>query len=394
MKRLRRGKKKGDTWGEESAAAAAEQEAPAGQQGELADDGEDRTGWQTSTAGLSGMTRLARIGAWVLVASGPLMGIAALAASSGPAQGAPKKTAAVRQASGTGPSGFATLYVTAFLEAGEGTERSLAPYFSGAVNLTVPPGTRSVTRSAVLGARETAPGYWSVTIAATVTVKDKKGTAGPAAVQYYRVGVQALGPENAGGTSSSGDALVGYTATSLPAQVAAPEALKPGALGYGTSRGSSTSDPATETASGFLGAYLAGSGDLSRYTSPGVRLQPVAPAPYTAVKVTHVDDDSPSAGDQKVPGDGAKRHLLVSIAATDKDGRAWPLTYALDLSSRAGRWEVAALADAPVLKPDSQPSAAPATATAAPDSDGASTPTATPTAASPAASALPSPSSS
>ncbi|MEV4506651.1 conjugal transfer protein [Streptomyces klenkii] len=390
MKRLRRGKKKDDSWAEEPA-TTAEQAAPV-KHSEPVDDGEDRTGWQTSTAGLSGMTRLARIAAWALVASGPLMGIAALAASSSPAQGAQKKAPAVRQASGTGPSGFATLYVTAFLEAGEGTERSLAPYYSGSVALAIPPGTRTVTRSAVLGAHETAPGYWSVTIAATVTVKDKKGTAGPASVQYYRVGVQALGPENAGGASSSDDAAVGYIATSLPAQVAAPEALKPGALGYGTSRGSSTSDPATDTASGFLNAYLAGNGDLSRYTSPGVHLQPVAPAPYTAVKVTHVDDDSTSAGDQKVPGDGAKRHLLVSIAATDKEGRAWPLTYALELSSRAGRWEVAALADAPVLKPDSKPSTAPATATAAPDSDGASTPT--PAATPSAASASPSPSSS
>ncbi|MEU2514713.1 conjugal transfer protein [Streptomyces syringium] len=366
MKRLRQRNK--DT-------AASEEAAPAVEKSDAVDD-TDRTGWQTSTAGLSGMAQLTRIAAWALVASGPLIGIAALVGSSGPAQGAPKKTPIVRQASGTGPSGFATLYVTAFLEAGDGTEKSLSPYYSGPVALTAAPGTRSVTRSAVMGARETAPGYWSVTVAASVSVKDTKGTAGPATVQYYRVGVQALGPESAGGASSAGDTPVGYTATSLPAQVAAPEALKPGALGYGTSRGSSASDPATDTVAGFLSAYLAGSGDLSRYTSPGVRLQPVAPAPYSAVKVTHVDDDSTSAGDQKVPGDGAKRRLLASVAATDKEGRAWPLTYALELSSRAGRWEVAALADAPVLKPESKPMAAPTTA--APESDSSSTPTATP----------------
>ncbi|MFI1258941.1 conjugal transfer protein [Streptomyces netropsis] len=380
MKRLRRRKEEGEVWTEEPV-SAADQSEPVAEA-----EGEDRIGWQTTTAGLSGMTKLARVAAWVLVASGPLTGVAALLGSSSPAQGAPKKTSVARQASGTGPAGFATLYVEAFLEAGEGTEKALAPYYAGSLALTIPPGTRSVTRSAVIGARETAPGYWSVTVAATVSVKDKKGTAGPASVQYYRVGVQALGPENAGGTSSSSDAPVGYTATSLPAQVAAPEALKPGALGYGTSRGSSTSDPATDTAGGFLNAYLAGNGDLSRYTSPGVHLQPVAPALYTAVKVTHVDDDSTSAGDQKVPGDGAKRHLLVTISATDKDGRAFPLSYALELRSRAGRWEVAALADAPVLKPGSQPSTAPATP--APDSDGDSTPTPA------AASASPSPSSS
>lgn len=333
------------------------------------------TGWRASTAGLSGLATLTQIGAWVLVASGPLLGIAALVGSSSPAPGVPKAAPTSQQASGTGPSGFAQLYVAAYLKAGEGTEADLSPYFSGPVVLTSPPNSRSASQTVVVRIRAIESGYWSVTVAVRVASRNTKGAEIDAGVQYYRVGVQVLGPATADGSSTSGDITVGYTATSLPAQVAAPAALKPGELGYDTSGSGSTSGPATETVSFFLNAYLASSGELDRYTSPGVRLQPVSPAPYTEVKVTDVHVDSASAGEHGVPGDGATRRLLVTVDATDQDGRTFPLSYALTLTSRAGRWEVASLDDAPALKPGSKPSAAP-TNTPGPDSeDAAASPT-------------------
>lgn len=348
-------------------------ESPVQPEAEEHEDGQEAGsgagGWKASTAGLAGAARVTRVGAWVLVASGPLLGAAALLSPASPAQSASKEAPAVRQASsGTGPAGFAQLFVSTYLEAGQGSEKSLAPYYAGPVTLTAEPGTRSVGRAAVTASREVEPGYWSVTVAANVAVKDKKGSYGPAGVQYYRVGVQAVGPKAAGGAAASGD-NTGYTATSLPAQVAAPASLKPSDLGYGTNRGSGTADPAAETAGFFLNSYLAGKGELDRYTSPGVHLRPVAPAPYTEVKVTSAEDDSGSTGTQKVPSDGARRRLLVTVTATDKDGHTFPLSYALSLTSRGGRWEVAALDEAPVLKPGSQPSAA---ATSTPDPDGAS----------------------
>ncbi|WP_079149953.1 conjugal transfer protein [Streptomyces agglomeratus] len=366
MKRQRRPRKaakkqlvEAEAWDEE---VDEIQETPA--------DEPDETGWKTSTAQMAGLSRLARAGVWVLVVSGPVLGTLAFLSSSAPAQGADKPVAAATPASPVGPAGFAELFVAAYLQAGQGTERDLAPYYSGSVALAVKPGTRTATQSTVIASREVQPGYWSVTVAAEVTAHDDKGKSKRLGVQYFRVGIQATGPAGAGGTEQG--ATAGYAATSLPAQVAAPTALKPGGLAYETDRGSSSADPSVETARGFLAAYLTGTTELDRYTSPGTRLQPISPAPYAAVKVTGVQDDSSGSGQQKVPADGTVLHQLVQVDATDQAGSPVSLSYALTLRSRAGRWEVASVDDAPAIRASSPPSAAPHTTTPSPDAATAS----------------------
>ncbi|MCX4792583.1 conjugal transfer protein [Streptomyces sp. NBC_01221] len=355
MKRARRQRKAGkqkqfveEVWDEEG---EQPQETPAAEP--------DETGWTTSTAHLSGITRLVRLGAWALVASGPVFGVLALLGSSGSAQGVTKPVAAPAPASQTGPAGFAELFVAAYLQAGQGSERDLAPYYSGSVVLSVKPGTRTATQSTVIASREVQPGYWSITVAADVSAQDDKGKAKRLGVQYFRVGIQATGPAGAGGTATSAAAATGYAAMSLPAQVAAPSALKPGALAYESDRGSSSTDPAVETARGFLTAYLAGTSELDRYTSPGASVQAISPAPYAAVKVTGVKDDAASSGQQKVPADGTVLHQLVQVDATDRAGSPVSLSYALTLKSRAGRWEVSSVDDAPAIRASSTPFAAP-----------------------------------
>lgn len=364
MKRARRQRKAGkkqvveaEVWDEE---VDEPQEAPAAEP--------DETGWKTSTAHLAGITRLVRLGVWALVASGPVLGMAAFVTSSGPAQGVTKPAAAPSAASPVGPAGFAELFVSAYLQAGQGTERDLAPYYSGSVSLSVKPGTRTATQSTVIASREVKPGYWSITVAADVTAQDDKGKAKRLGVQYFRVGIQATGPAGAGGSSKSDAAVAGYTATSLPAQVAAPATLKPGDLDYESDRGTSSADPAVDTAKGFLTAYLTGTSELDRYISPGARLKAISPAPYAEVKVTGVQDDSTSAGQQKVPADGTVLHQLVQVDATDEAGSPVSLSYALTLKSRAGRWEVASVDDAPAVRASSAPSTAPHTT---PDPDDA-----------------------
>jgi len=323
----------------------------------------DETGWKTCSAHMSVIARLVRVGAWALVASGPVFGVTALLGSPSPAQGVAKPATSPTPASSTGPAGFAQLFVAAYLEAGQGTERELAPYYSGPVALSAKPGTREVTRSTVVASREVQPGYWSITVAADVTAQDDKGKANRLGVQYFRVGVQAKGPAAAGGTAKSVTTGAGYAATSLPAQVSAPAALKPGALKYESDRGTSSADPSVETAKEFLSAYLTGTAELDRYTSPSVPLRAITPAPYTAVKVTGVKDDSSGPGQQKVPADGTELHQLVEVEATDQAGNDTPLSYALTLRSRASRWEVASIDDAPALRAGSAPSAAPHTTT-------------------------------
>ncbi|MCX5216191.1 conjugal transfer protein [Kitasatospora sp. NBC_00240] len=325
----------------------------------LDDAGEELTGWQASTASLSGLARLARIGTWVFLASGPVLGIAAFTSSASPAE-SKKPAAAVQTASPIAPTGFAQLFVGAYLEAGQGTESSLSPYFADPVVLTNPPASRSASRIVAVSSSEVEPGYWSVTVAARVIAKNKKGETADQGLQYFRVGVQVVGPSSAGGTAKSPGGPVGYAATSLPAQVAAPAALRTSGLGYGTPKGNGTADPVVDTASSFLNAYLVGSGELDRYISPGTHVEPIAPTPYTSVKITDAYDNGPSGGSLAVPSDGAARRLLVMVTATDSTGQSYPLTYALDLRSRGGRWEVWAVAAAPAIKSGAKPSTAPA----------------------------------
>ncbi|MEU5959326.1 conjugal transfer protein [Streptomyces sp. NPDC047525] len=292
----------------------------------------------------------------------------AFVTSSGPAQEAAKTAAAPSAASPVGPAGFAELFISAYLQAGRGTERELAPYYSGSVALSVEPGARTATQATVIASREAQPGYWSITVAADVSAQDDKGKTKRLGVQYFRVGIQATGPTGAGGTAKSSTATTGYAATSLPAQVAAPTAIKPGALAYESDRGSSNADPAVDTANGFLAAYLTGTSELDRYASPGARLKAISPAPYATVKVTGVQDDSTSTTQQKVPADGTVLHQLVQVDATDQAGRPVSLSYALTLKSRASRWEVASVDDAPAISASSAPTTAPHTT---PDSDAA-----------------------
>ncbi|MEU6346577.1 conjugal transfer protein [Streptomyces sp. NPDC046977] len=348
MKRSRRSARRENEAWPEGAVVETVEPGPAEQD----DETQEAAGWKTSTAGLTGLARLARLGAWALIASGPVMGVLALLSSSAPAQSAPKPQAAVESTAATGPAGFAQLFVGSYLEAGEGTEKNLAPYYSGSIALTHPAGTRSALRTQVMDAREVSSGYWSVTVAVNVAAKSKKGGYTDAGVQYFRVAVQSTG-------STTGNDTPGYTAVSLPAQVASPRSLKPGDLGYPTSRGSGTADPASDAAASFLKAYVAGQGELDRYTAPGVRLSPVTPTPYSVIKLTGVQDDSSDSADNKVPGDGVRRRLLVSVDATDADGNTFPLMYALGLTARAGRWEVSSLDDAPATAAQSKPSSAP-----------------------------------
>ncbi|MFZ3494564.1 conjugal transfer protein [Streptomyces sp. 5.8] len=344
-------------------------------------DAGDETGWQTSTAGLSGAARLARIGAWILIASGPLLGITSLLGSPTQAQSATVTAPTAQTASDTGPSGFAQLYVVAYIEAGQGSEGSLRPYFSGSVTLTNTPGTRSATRTVAVTSREVQPGYWAVTVAARIAQKDAKGAYVDAGLRYYQVPVQALGPASAGGSNRNDESTLGYTATALPAQVAAPASLTASALGYGTNRGSNPADPATQTITGFLNAYLAGKGGLDRYTSPGVSLQSVTPAPYSGIEVTDVADDSANASNTAVPSDGAVRQTLATVNAKDASGATYPLTYALTLRSRGGRWEIASLGAAPVLQRGSNPAlVAPSPDSDSTDSTGTPSPSPSPSA--------------
>lgn len=271
------------------------------------------------------VTRLGHVLLWCLVAAGVVGGVAALALH---ARAEPPVTGAAQV---TVPSvaaqGFAELYVRAWLgEAGRGSEDAIAAFYPGPTRLgDVTPGGVYVLDVATVDAVEEAAGYWAVTVAASVAAA-VDGVYEPGGVRYYTVGVA--------------EAADGLVASGLPAQVSAPATLEePPGLAVATL--SSVGDEAyVEAVERFLGAYLAGAGEVDRYTAPGTHLAGLDPPAYVEVTlqrlgaVTHAD---------------GRRTARVEVSAVDPGGLTQVMHYSLSLAERAGRWEVTELHPAPPL---------------------------------------------
>ncbi|MDQ0847630.1 conjugal transfer protein [Streptomyces sp. V1I6] len=332
----------------------------------------DVAGW--STGAQANMSAAIRWTAWGLLILGPLLGAAAYL--SAPAQaGPPQKTpaqAAPATTGAQGAAGFAQLFVAAYIEAGEGDQVKLAAYYPDATGLRLEgdPRRRTAEQLTVVRLRQTDRAVWSVTVATRVT--DTKATADPSerdrsddkgdaktaaarAVRYFQVPV-ATAP-TAGGAS-------GYTALAMPAEVAAPEQIKAPALVYGPMRPALPADPRTQAVTEFLTAYLTGAGELDRYLAPGTQLTAIAPAPYTGIAVDSlaIEGEKGTEPVTTVPGDGTQLRLMVALRGTGHDEVRTPLTYALTLKARAGRWEIASLDGAPTPATTSPTSATSPTA--------------------------------
>lgn len=315
-----------------------------------------------STGAVANTAVLVRWTAWVLLIGGVVLGFLALVNRPATARASvPVAMSAPDVASALGPAGFAQLYVDAYVAAGEGSQNTLTAFYPAAAQaaFTGKPGTFHAGQTATVRMTTVAPGYWSVIVgtrvtgpgAATLTqAGDDPGDAvdgtatSDGVLRYFQVAVRAAG---AGSRS-------GYTAVALPAEVSAPGRSGTPSLDYGPSTPAQASDPAVQTLDAFLDAYLAGAGELDRYLSPGTSLAAVSPAPYTSVQVSQVadhgaDSAAPDAAADRAPADGAQRRLLVDVVATTPSGQRRPLTYAVDLRARAGRWEVAGVDAAPDL---------------------------------------------
>ncbi|MGW7276630.1 conjugal transfer protein [Streptomyces sp. NPDC054864] len=310
---------------------------------------ETEAGWATVSSGAAAnLTAMVRWAAWALLLAGPALGLYALAqppAAVGASQ--PRATTPAVARDAAGPAGFAELYVAAYVKAGEGSEASLQRYFPGVrdVVLDAKPDVQRAERLATVQVKEVSGGYWSVTVAARVTGAkstakqegsgssgaDSSQTAAGEVLRYFQVPVK---------SAASGG---GFVATALPAEVSAPAPGEAPELGYGHPVPADKDEPATDAVSDFLGAYLSGTGELDRYLSPGTDMSAVSPAPYEEITVAQVAE----LGGEFRPGaattEGTRRRLLVDLEATDHAGQTRPLTYALALTARDGRWEISAL---------------------------------------------------
>lgn len=127
----------------------------------------------------------------------------------------------------------------------------------------------------------------------------------------------------------------GLSVIGLPAPVAAPsEADVPVKLAYTESVMATSTAKATVEA--FLNAYLAGSGEIGRYVTPGSDITAVAPAPFQVLEISDLlADIEPS----DTPATGDVVHMFATVDATSAAGQQLTATYALTLTARDGRWE-------------------------------------------------------
>lgn len=171
--------------------------------------------------------------------------------------------------------------------------------------------------------------------------KDPKRDAKPESwtVRYWQIAI---------GSTSEGPSVLGLpTETAAPTPVAAPESAYTVTV--------AKSDQAYETVQAFVTAQLAGSGEITRYVTPGVEIQAVSPAPFEEVEVKEL---KATVKPGSAPGNGDQVHVQAYVVAKTATG-SQPTTVWLTLTARDQRWEVSALDPAPVLKLESTPTTSP-----------------------------------
>ncbi|WP_410633886.1 conjugal transfer protein [Amycolatopsis sp. cmx-4-83] len=280
---------------------------------------------------LRGATRRGgRALAWLAVLASPALTIAGLVVLQ-PA-GAPPTRDGGAPASSAAPEGWAEMYVRSWLSATREDSAGIETFFPAGVELQRPPGTLVPIDTAVVSAVSPDPGSWSVVVVADVLVLQPDGKR---RATLLCAQVAMTGGEGA------------YVAISLPSPVACP-----GTLGAVDPAYDETADPAGpigQSVSGFLAAYLAGQGQLDRFVSPGARLAPPLPPPFTAVELTELrTHEKFEPGQAARPPDGTAVHVLMRAGAFDATGQTMPVDYALTLVARAGRWEINRIDPAPL----------------------------------------------
>ncbi|WP_157840026.1 conjugal transfer protein [Streptomyces megasporus] len=251
----------------------------------------------------------------------------------------------MRPVPGKDPAGYAELFVGLWLNSGQESQgsqsaaakavRAMAPKVELPQWGEAPP---KATQVAAVDSERLHSRAWSVTVAAQfesadVSEDDNSGTASGewAAVRFFTVPVVMTADD---ATSPGGRQALAVAAA--PAEVAGPQTAELPASPYGTDvePGSALEVTVRE----FLSAYLSGDGGVDRYLAPGAVV--AAPsAPYTAVRVERVSA-ADGTGDRPVE-DGAQARVRAQVTAGDTGGGQWPLSYALRLTARDGRWEIA-----------------------------------------------------
>jgi len=275
--------------------------------------------------------RAGRLAAWLAVLAGPLLTIAGLVVLQ-PA-GAPPMRDGGAPAPSASSEGWAEMYVRSWLSATREDSAGLETFYPAGAKSQRAVGTQVPIDTAVVSVTSPAPDVWSVVVVADVLVQQPDGTR-KASLLCAEVAMT-----GAGGA---------YVATTLPSPVACPSTRDAVRLGY--DEVADPAGPVGQSISGFLGAYLAGQGQLERFVSPGASLALPKPAPYAAVQLAEVrTHEKFEPGQAARPVDGTVIHSLTHAWGWDATGQNTAVDYALTLVARAGRWEVNRIDPAPLI---------------------------------------------
>jgi hypothetical protein len=321
---------------------------------------------------------------WLLLAVAAGGGLLAILQAMRPAAAAPTSATKTNAVADPGAGAFGALFLQAWLPAGRGTERTLARFMPAVPDLTaVVPGTLVATGTTPVSVQPVpgpggaaTPGYWSVTVAATVAAVKGDGSLTQLGLRYYQIPVASCGV--AGGPACpAGTSSPGYSAVAAPALVAGPGTY--GSAGAAPGQTVTVTSAAGDTIARYLSAYLAGDGELARYCPTCTPL----PAPVmthvdvTAITATGDPNQIQAAQGASPPTEGSQLTVLVTARGVDTAGVVQTLSYPLQMVVRAGQWTVTGVTAAPPLAPiataTSSASTAPATSSPAPTTSSTST---------------------
>jgi len=342
---------------------AAQTAGPAGPDQDVAldelvsDDAEAprRGGLQSQwTGGPALATKLATGALWTALLAGPaallLAGSSALVA----APAAPAPAVVDRAGEQAAAAEFAGRLVRLWLTSVRGQEDQLRALVPG-TDISLPEVAWASGPMTTADVRRQPDGTWLVVTAVTGSAAAGAPVARPAAdsrtpapaptVRFYAVPVRVDD--------------VGLVALTLPAPVPAPTTASAGPrLGY--RHQVAPTDPLVASVGQFLAALLTGTGEVTRYVSPGAAINPVTPAPYTAVEVSAVVTDHELVAGAAAPADGTRLRVLVTAKGTAGPQQYAVVQYPLTFTVRGGRWEVTAIDPAPALQPPTSQTSSPA----------------------------------
>ncbi|MBF6351366.1 conjugal transfer protein [Nocardia flavorosea] len=220
---------------------------------------------------------------------------------------------------------FAEEFVETYLAASSGDQETLARFIDGTREISLPKTGQQVsdpivvyqTRTLVHGTVQ----VWSVTVSVRV---GRNGIR-----QYYRVPVSV----------SEGS----LRALTLPAAVEPPGIGADLAQAYSAPCGEETA--LAQVATGFLGAYLAGKGDVARYVTVNSGIAALQPAQFSDIAAVSV-----SAEDNHCGTEGSTARVLATVTPKATTGSAPTLAYPLTMVRGEGQWQVQAIDMLPALR--------------------------------------------